>query len=70
MIANFFQHRQFIFLVFNQIRSSVLNYNEIQRNLSVNEEEENSDESSKTIEYCKEYSALNVPYKLANTPLL
>jgi hypothetical protein len=46
----------------NQIRSSVHNLHERQRNVSVNEEEEeNAEELSKTKEYCEEYSALIVP---------
>jgi hypothetical protein len=45
----------------NDIRSSVHNFHERQRNLSVNEgEEENTDESSKTNEYFEGYSALIV----------
>ena len=57
-----FQQKQFRSLLLNQIRSSVHKINEIQINVSVNEgEEENTDESSKTNEYCEGYSALIVP---------
>ena len=61
-IDNFFQQKQFRSLLLNQIRSSVHNLHERQRNVIVNDgKEENTDESSKTNEYCEGYSALIVP---------
>ena len=50
-ICSFFQYKQFRSLLLNQIRSSVLGYKERQRNISFTEDEGNTEESLKSIEY-------------------